>query len=425
MSHSYTMMLSPPLSSNKPTVSYMLNDDTVVPAISGMPTPITTPEELIHGDIQSSSEGDQSLHHVDPTVVSEAVAQSISQTPLFSKSPSDSSLLSSIHSLQHSPVSTALTTRVFRTASVGEKGSWFEVTQDGKGRESARRWISEERRTGSSSVNNIKFRSTTWTSAAANHGAYVEELLWSNARYRRGMWPRMDDLIDAADQAASNITSEVSKKADQKTSMRIRKPSVKVSAPRPAPAVTKSKRPPAKKRLFSEVDDNAETEEKRQRKAAKKKRKYDSWTEIVDYTPSIHHMSAAIHDRTGNDGSDPWQPKGARGDTTNDPHRDLIGTELNELELDLAETHSLDIKKYLINKRLIFQRLVQRFVDGHSAMTKTHAQDAVNIDVNKGSRMLLFYNRAGWTKPELFTKQIEQERRRQKKEKMGETIVGL
>jgi hypothetical protein len=100
------------------------------------------------------------------------------------------------------------------------------------------------------------------------------------------------------------------------------------------------------------------------------------------YRPAaLHHRMQVI---------DP--PPVNRSDLSQDPHRLLI----HPWEVELAEDLRFqNINQYYINKLRVFKRLWERRREGRG-FTKTHAQAAGTVDVNKMSRLWEIYNRVGW-----------------------------
>lgn len=67
-------------------------------------------------------------------------------------------------------------------------------------------------------------------------------------------------------------------------------------------------------------------------------------------------------------------------------------------ELQLAGKLRLDCATYLASKRRIFQRRLE-FFRANKEFTKTHAQKACKIDVNKASALWTAYEKVGWLDP--------------------------
>lgn len=74
---------------------------------------------------------------------------------------------------------------------------------------------------------------------------------------------------------------------------------------------------------------------------------------------------------------------------------------LHEQEIEVAQTLRLDPAVYLTNKRKIFQARVQALRDGKN-FTKTAAQSACKIDVNKASQLWEAYHKVDWFNPDWF-----------------------
>ena len=80
-----------------------------------------------------------------------------------------------------------------------------------------------------------------------------------------------------------------------------------------------------------------------------------------------------------------------RLDLDKDPDREL----LHPQELAVAAKLRLSCAQYLTNKRKIFRARLQTLKDGKN-FTKTAAQGACAIDVNKASQLWDAFNRVGW-----------------------------
>lgn len=109
------------------------------------------------------------------------------------------------------------------------------------------------------------------------------------------------------------------------------------------------------------------------------------WTELTDYSPPTSTLDA------GGKKLSAWWDNGHSKPLEEDPdvHH------LHPQEKHIAETLRLEGHKYMYNKRKIFQARLQALKDGKN-FTKTAAQGACNIDVNKASRLWDAYNGAGW-----------------------------
>ncbi|KAF2746781.1 hypothetical protein M011DRAFT_375685, partial [Sporormia fimetaria CBS 119925] len=80
-----------------------------------------------------------------------------------------------------------------------------------------------------------------------------------------------------------------------------------------------------------------------------------------------------------------------------DPHTQL----LHPAEAFLAGTLSFTAAKYLTQKRKIFLQLVENKRQG-KGFTKTHAQQACGVDVNKASKLFEAFKGVGWFDEKLF-----------------------
>lgn len=86
-------------------------------------------------------------------------------------------------------------------------------------------------------------------------------------------------------------------------------------------------------------------------------------------------------------------------DDTNDPDR----MELHPAEAHAARVLRLQCGQYLMCKKKIFEAKVAKLRLGQN-FTKTHAQGACQIDVNKASKLFEAFNKVGWFDQEHFEK---------------------
>jgi hypothetical protein len=135
---------------------------------------------------------------------------------------------------------------------------------------------------------------------------------------------------------------------------------------------------------------------KHKRAPPSKKVEHDNvnWSELPDYAPSITTL-----DSSGKTLKATWH--GTPVDLSNDIDR----ANLHPQELNVAATLRLSCAQYLSNKRKIFQGRMQALKDGKN-FTKTAAQGACSIDVNKASQLWEAFERVGWFKESLFDKYL-------------------
>lgn len=114
------------------------------------------------------------------------------------------------------------------------------------------------------------------------------------------------------------------------------------------------------------------------------------WTELPDYTPPSSDLD-----------SNPKSLKvtwhGHALPLSDDPDQAY----LHEQEIQVASNLRLNCAVYLTNKRKIFQARLQALKDGKN-FTKTAAQSACKIDVNKASQLWEAFDRVGWFNPDWF-----------------------
>lgn len=116
-----------------------------------------------------------------------------------------------------------------------------------------------------------------------------------------------------------------------------------------------------------------------------------SWTELPDYAPPTSTLdSPNVKPLKAS-----WP--GSALNLNDDPDR----AHLHPQELALASTLRLTCASYLTNKRKIFQARLKSLQDGKS-FTKTAAQTACSIDVNKASGLWEAFDKAGWFESRFF-----------------------
>jgi hypothetical protein len=395
---------TPPESSgyNSLKISAVLNP-------SGLPTPDATP---IQETIQEPSQDLSSQHSIDPTVVPNhnAVEEQEARLSLFPTAPSAQDVT------EHITISNnGLSPSLYTPQSIGATHSRIVIveridvdatncTETRSFEElSEEEWIAchqeaqvlSEVATSSKSHNdrNIAFRSTMWTSASQNPDAYSQMLNTTNSVYiyGSGLTREMDVLSEVCATAKPLPTSVTATRARRGPATTARRSSAAESRP------ATSRRASTNKRKSTEDGPEA----KRMRAAAVKKEKPLRYEEVVNYCPPLNTLKV--------NAVKPFVQKGNRIDLSTDVDIRAVGAELCELEVKFAEMNQLDINKYLINKRKIFEGRVRHHISGHKAFTKTHAQTAGIIDVNKASRMWEFYDQAGWLDMSHFKKFIPRE----------------
>ena len=132
---------------------------------------------------------------------------------------------------------------------------------------------------------------------------------------------------------------------------------------------------------------------KHKRAPPSKKVEHDNvnWSELPDYAPPTTTL-----DSSGKTLRATWN--GNPIDLSNDIDR----AHLHPQEVVVAAALRLSCAQYLSNKRKIFQGRLQAIKDGKN-FTKTAAQGACSIDVNKASQLWEAFERVGWFKESLFT----------------------
>lgn len=118
----------------------------------------------------------------------------------------------------------------------------------------------------------------------------------------------------------------------------------------------------------------------------------ENWLQLPDYSPptsTLDSMSMRLKVH--------W--KGAPNDLSDDPE---VG-HLHPQEVEIAQDLKLPAAQYLANKRRIFEARLKSIRDRKN-FTKTAAQQACNIDVNKTSQLYEAYERVGWFNEAVFSK---------------------
>lgn len=110
----------------------------------------------------------------------------------------------------------------------------------------------------------------------------------------------------------------------------------------------------------------------------------DNWLEISDYSPPTETLDSMtmrlrVH----------W--KGVANDLSSDPEI----KHLHPQEVEIAQELKLPANQYLANKRRIFEARLKSIRERKN-FTKTAAQQACNIDVNKTSQLYEAYEKVGW-----------------------------
>lgn len=156
------------------------------------------------------------------------------------------------------------------------------------------------------------------------------------------------------------------------------------------------KRRTPKARTLSDFVDSAfpqkesSTKHKRAPPSKKVEGENINWTDLPDYAPPSSDLDT--------------NPKALK--VTWHGHAlplsdDLGQVHLHEQEIQVASTLRLSCAVYLTNKRKIFQARLQALKDGKN-FTKTAAQSACKIDVNKASQLWEAFDRVGWFNPEWY-----------------------
>ncbi|RMY34733.1 hypothetical protein D0864_16684, partial [Hortaea werneckii] len=185
-------------------------------------------------------------------------------------------------------------------------------------------------------------------------------------------------------------------------------PKVKVSQETPpkASATAPRKRTPRAQtaeefhdRAFPQQQQHHQQQPKHKRAAPTKKvegKDDDStWRELPNYCPPIETL---------NDAAKPLkvQWKSNPLDIHEEPDREL----LHPAEYDAASELRLRPQQYLANKRRMFMARV-KYMRERKNFTKTAAQNATNIDVNKTSRLWEAFDRVGWFEDSLFRQYMD------------------
>lgn len=156
----------------------------------------------------------------------------------------------------------------------------------------------------------------------------------------------------------------------------------------PIRATPPPRRRTPKAKTLSEFHNEAfPTQQSKHKRAAPSKKIADSgvhWRELPDYSPSTSDLDAS-----GKQLKVFWDAQWL------DISQDADFHELHSQEQNIASALRLHCDKYLYNKRKIFMARLQAIKDGKN-FTKTAAQGACGIDVNKASKLWETFERVGW-----------------------------
>nr|OQO21758.1 hypothetical protein B0A51_09699 [Rachicladosporium sp. CCFEE 5018] len=117
-----------------------------------------------------------------------------------------------------------------------------------------------------------------------------------------------------------------------------------------------------------------------------------NWAQLPDYCPPLDTLD-----------SKPKVLKVTWRGSPNDLSGDPDAWTMHPQEIEAAAELKLPAAQYMANKRRIFQSKLASLKDGR-VFTKTAAQQACNVDVNKTSKLFEAFARAGWFEKEHFEK---------------------
>jgi hypothetical protein len=168
------------------------------------------------------------------------------------------------------------------------------------------------------------------------------------------------------------------------------------AATSPVQRTSTPRRRTPKARTLSEFHDTAfPTQEKKHKRAPPSKKVEDNtpWHEMDNYAPPTNTL-----DTNGKALKAYWQGANLL-DLSADPDRH----ELHPQEVNVASTLRLTCAQYMTNKRKIFKSKLEYLREGKN-FTKTAAQGACSIDVNKASQLHEAFTRVGWLENSWFEK---------------------
>lgn len=359
-----------------------LNNTTV----SQLPTPDVSPEQITikdpEEDVQNSPSDSQDSPR-DPLLFSPSVTSppASNRGPLFQVPESQERLPSPAQILAQSNDSLDSPPRILSST----PGPY--------------RWLTEIGTTSNSDgTQNRRLQSNVWGMAAKDHRRFNALKKASDLTYTSKGFPMLNVLADAAVYAAAPKPPVAVQKR-----RRVAKPKTEVTASPSTPREGLNREVRVRRNKRANDDELSDAAPKRLRAEPKAKDKPSHWSKVVDYCPPIRidaDRLASAREKTGTD-SDVKHPI----DLSKDPDVRL----LHDLELRFAYNHRLDCNKYLINKRLIFKAKVNSIIQG-TTFSKTHAQQAGIIDVNKSSKIWEFFKAAGWFENHIFEAAVKQER---------------
>ena len=176
----------------------------------------------------------------------------------------------------------------------------------------------------------------------------------------------------------------------------VSRPKAPTAASHPVEKASPPRRRTPKVRTYSDFVDSAFPQQQQQvkHKRAPPSKKVESdnvsWSELPNFAPSTSTLESNAKSLKAT-----WH--GNPVDLSSDPDR----IHLHPQELAVAATLRLSCAQYLSNKRKIFQGRLQALKDGKN-FTKTAAQGACSIDVNKASQLWEAFERVGWFKESWF-----------------------
>ena len=183
------------------------------------------------------------------------------------------------------------------------------------------------------------------------------------------------------------------------TPQAVKRPKAPAVTSRPErPSPPKARRTPKPRTNSDFLNDAWPTTQPTKHKRAPPSKKVEddtkNWSELPDYAPPTSTL-----DGTGKTLKASWHG------TSLDLSSDIDKVHLHPQEYAVAQALRLSCASYLFNKRKIFGARLQAIKDGKN-FTKTAAQGACSIDVNKASQLWEAFDKVGWFKEELFAKYL-------------------
>ena len=200
------------------------------------------------------------------------------------------------------------------------------------------------------------------------------------------------DQVDRVNHSSHRVTKTRAAPKQSPKTKTISTIAANASPTKATPARRRTPKPRANSAISERTFSQSQQSNKHTRAAPSKKVENDHvhWSELPDYCPPLSSL-----------GDQKLEAKWAHNPLKMDDHPDRV--HLHDQEFALAQRLRLYPDQYLSNKRKIFAARFQSIKDNKN-FTKTAAQAACSIDVNKASQLWEAYDKVGWFKESWFEK---------------------